>query len=686
MDAATREIFWQIESRWIFYVFSMASLLIFGWGLLRAIRFVRRGASPPQTPTMRMGFRPAMIEILSHGKLKAEKSARAWHLLVFYGFSVLFFVTCYLMLSHYGLGDLFVGTPYLLVSLFADLAGIGLLAGACLALVETRRISPDEKTRRAERCLVFSLLVLVSLSGFLVEGLRIFLEEDPWRTWSPAGSLASFLLRPLGEPVGRVLFRPLWWVHSMLALILVAWIPFSSRLRHMFFLPVHRPLEPVHPRSMPAPVDLQTLHLCGAGPGSVRLGIETASETTRKQRLGMLACMDCGHCETLCPAFQTGQPLSPKRALQDLRGHVMCRGKGVHPSPASPEIRPADAVTPASLWACRLCRACEERCPAGIGHVGQILEMRRAEVLGRGRLPDDGALALRSLARTGSPYGVSPAERTSWCQQHRVPERPQEAGASWLLWTGCFPPGDEQRPRVLAALVSLLRELGIPFFALQGSTSCCGDPARILGEEDLFQALARRQIQAIKQAGAKQILVHCPHCYTVLKDVYPLLGADFSVLHTSELFLEVMRKGRFRMEDRPTETSIVYHDPCFLGRYQELYEPPRSILSLLPGVQVLEAPRNRGDGFCCGGGGGHFFMDLDVQERPASNRLQEIRTQRAEVLSVSCSFCFAMFDDALRRLSDPAPLRIADWLELLREAVTFEELPRDPSAFPASRS
>jgi len=685
MDGATRQIFWQIENRWIFYVLALASLLILGWGVLRAARFVHRGAAPPQTPTRRMGFLFGMIEILSHGKLKAEKSARAWHLLVFYGFSVLFFVTCYLMLSHYGLMELFVGMPYLLVSLIADLAGVGLLAGACMALVETRHLSPDERTRKPERSLAFSLLGLVCLSGFLVEGVRIFLEDDPWRAWSPAGTLFSFLFRPLGEPVVRYLFRPLWWVHSALALGLVAWIPFSSRFRHMFFLPVHRPLEPLHPRSVPAPVDLQVLRLCGASPGSVRLGIETASETTREQRLGMLACMDCGRCETLCPAFQTGQPLSPRRVLQDLRGNVMCRRERVHPSPESAQIRPADAVTPASLWACRLCRACEERCPAGIGHVAQILEMRRAEVMGRGRLPDEGALALRNLARTGSPYGVSPAERTSWCQQHQVPDRPQEAGGSWLLWTGCFSPGDEQRPRVLSALVSLLRELGISFFAPQDLTSCCGDPARILGDEDLFQTMAARQIHAIKQAGANKILVHCPHCYTVLKDVYPLFGADLSVLHTSELFLDAMRKGCFQMKGCSRETPIVYHDPCFLGRYQDLYEPPRSILSLLPGVQVLDPPRTRREGFCCGGGGGHFFMDLDVQERPSSNRLREIRTQPAEVLSVSCSFCFAMFDDALRRLSDPDPVRVADWLELLREAVTFEALPPDRSVFPASK-
>jgi Fe-S oxidoreductase len=296
-----------------------------------------------------------------------------------------------------------------------------------------------------------------------------------------------------------------------------------------------------------------------------------------------------------------------------------------------------------------------------------MVEMRRAEVMGHGRLPDEGAAALRNLARTGNPYGAGSSDRASWIREQRVPDPPADNTAgSLLLWTGCFQAGDEQKPRVLTCMVELLKDLEIPFF-IPEETSCCGDPARILGEEDLFQATAREQIKAIEALGAEQVLVHCPHCYTALKDVYPLLGARFSVIHTSELLEGAIREKTLRGRGFPNPLSVVYHDPCFLSRYQGLADSPRSVLEGLAGLELREPPRARREGFCCGAGGGHFFMDLDLDERPSSQRLEELLAQRPDVLAVSCGFCFSMFDDAVRRLPEPPAVRIADWLELLRE-------------------
>jgi Fe-S oxidoreductase len=180
--------------------------------------------------------------------------------------------------------------------------------------------------------------------------------------------------------------------------------------------------------------------------------------------------------------------------------------------------------------------------------------------------------------------------------------------------------------------------------------------------------MAREQIEKVENSGAEEVLVHCPHCYTVLKDVYPLLGARFTVTHTSEFFEDVIHKERLQIQGLPRATSVRYHDPCFLGRYQEITEPPRKILNALPGLELRDLPRSGREGYCCGAGGGHFFMDLDLQERPSSQRLEEILKEEPEILAVSCGFCFSMFDDALRRLPEPSSLRIADWLELLEEA------------------
>lgn len=668
-DTPTREIFWAISNRWVFYALSFVTLAVLLWGLLRSVRFIRRGTDSDLGPIKRLGVKAAAKDILTHKPLIGEDRSRWWHLLLFYGFLVLFLVTCYLMLAQYGCQALFTGTPYLIVSLAADLAGAGVILGVLLALLATRRDDSPARDRTLTKGLVLSLLGLVCVTGFLVEGARIRFEGDPWRAWSPVGALASAFL-PASEG-GPRLFRVLWWSHSVLALGLLAWIPLSPRLRHMMFLPFHRAEKPVQPRSPVPFVDLDAVRISNPHPGSVRLGIESGSDTTRGQRLGFLACMDCGRCERLCPAFGTGQPLTPRKYLQDLREFAWDWEKGRKARHDESGISAAHAISPSALWACRLCRACEELCPAGIEHVSQLTEIRRAEVLGHGRLPADAAAALRNVARTGNPYGSGPAERLAWIREQRIPDRPAEgSGKATLLWTGCFQPGDEQKPRVLSCLVSLLRSLEIPFFIPLEAGSCCGDPARVLGDEDLFQAVVGREIRNIEASGAEEVLVHCPHCYTVLKDVYPLLGARFAVVHTSEFFQDLLHRGRLGVLSLPRAGTVTYHDPCFLSRYQRIVEPPKEILRSLAGLELRELPRCGTESYCCGAGGGHFFMDLDLDERPSSQRLEEILAQGSDTLAVSCGFCFSMFDDALRRLREPPPLRIADWLELLWEART----------------
>ncbi len=672
MDTATREIYWQISNLWLFYSLSMFALLVFLWGIIKSVRFILQGTVSSVRPAKKPGIRSTAVDIILHKILEGENKARWWHLLLFYGCLLLFLVTCYIMLAHYGFEQIFTGVPYLLLTLVADLAGAAVMAGILIALIKSLEHEPEDRDRVFKKRTILFLLGAIVITGFLVEGLRIHLQGDPWQTWSPVGAAVSWLFHPASGQGGHLLFKILWWLHGLLALGLLALIPYTPRLRHMFFLPVNRSMTPLEPRSPTPFTDLQALHSARPSPGSVRLGIETASDTTKKQRLGLLSCMECGRCERLCPAFQTGQPLSPRGYLQDLREYV-CLNEKQWMGPGEKSMVPAvEAVTPDSLWACRLCRACEELCPAGIEHVPQIIEMRRGEVLGKGRLPQDGAAALRNLTRTGNPYGVSPEERLSWIREQRIPDHLTEnPGKKLLLWTGCFQPGDEQKPKILSCLVELLKKLEIPFFTLQESASCCGDPARILGEEDVFQSLAREQIQKIQESGAEEILVHCPHCYTVLKDIYPLLGARFSVQHTSTFFQGLLREKRLQIQGSSDKVSVIYHDPCFLGRYQEIFEPPREILQSLPGLELHDPPRCRNEGYCCGAGGGHFFMDLDLQERPSSQRMEEILAQEAEVLAVSCSFCFSMFDDALRRLPDPPSLRIADWLELLKEATVF---------------
>lgn len=670
--AAGRELFWRIDAAWVFSFLRSSALIVFAAGCIGLLGWIRAGRRAGESPAMRLGWIRALAEIGLHARMKAERTARVWHLLVFYGFLSLLVVTICVMAAHYGAPFLFRGRIYLGLSVLAELGGVALAGGALLGLADSLRASRAGGRRKREASAVFSVLVLVCVSGFLLEAERILLSHDPWRAWSFVGNSFSFLLANFGTAGSTTFYETLWWAHAATSLCLVAWIPFSPRLRHLLFVPARRADSAVRPVSQPSQVDLESLRLAEAGFEPVRLGIASSRDLTPRQRAGLVVCMECGRCEKLCPAFQTGQPLSPRKAVLDLgRSAGLGRFPWRIPGSDFSQVCPADAVSGPSLWACRLCRACEETCPAGVEHVPIVLDLRRAEVLGRGRPPDAAAQALRHLARTGNPYGAPPAERLRWLKEQGIPEKPPKGQGAWLLWTGCLASGDDLKPRVLSAWVSLLRKAGASFYALHETAPCCGEPARSLGEEDLFRAVAGSRIRAVVQAGAEKILVHCPHCYTMLKDVYPLLGGDFRVVHTSEFFRRALREGllRVRPEDRGSSgpARLAYHDPCFLGRYQGLYEPPREILAAVAGSSALEAARRRGVSFCCGGGGGHFFMDLDTGERPASRRLEEMLGLGPEVLCVSCGFCHAMFEDAARRRVDPSPARIADWLELLDE-------------------
>jgi len=730
MNAAGREIFWNIPAPGLFYLLAVLAVAVSFCGFAVRIRLVLRGPEVRTAVRQRLGWHRVLGEILTHRVSGVRHPSGLWHLPLLYGFGALLVVTALVMVAYRGFPGVFQGRSYSILSALAEWAGLGLAFGASAGLVARARArrygGPGEDTPGSSAALIV-LLILV-LSGFLLEGLRLRLDGEAPGVWGFPGILVSRLFSGLPpEPVRQMHFLT-WWGHSLLALFFVGWLPFSS-LRHLFVLPVNRALKTLQPAGALPPLDLQDAALRESTPGAVRLGIERAADLTRLQRLGLLACVNCGRCEEVCPACRTGQPLSPRRLVQDLaaclsgrRGaaagwrdagaarqvdnlradRVEDRSKArdcgaaregvVLTGHRSSNTRAAGCVSTEALWACRLCLACEYSCPAGLEHVSMIGEMRRAEVLGHGRLPHEAAAALRHLGRTGNPYGSPPAEMEAWVREHRVPCEPGGRKGAFLLWPGCFPPGDDHKPRVLANLVNLLRRLDTPFFVLRGSEICCGDPARILGEEDLFQNVAAERIARMRASGVRQILVHCPHCYTVLKDLYPFWGAEFSVVHTSEFLAGALggaalesrepgiagplpygdsRRGNPRKPEQRAKivSRVTFHDPCFLGRYHGNFDGPRAVLASIPGLEVLEARQNRGGALCCGGGGGHFLMDLDAGERPAGLRLQQLLCTGADTLAVSCGFCAAMFEDALRKAPPAGQVRVADWLELLGESL-----------------
>ncbi len=679
VDEIRRVLFWQIEAPWLFYSASALATGCCAVGLWRKIRWIRQGARVPAEGLHIGTIGKVCTDILLHAQLRNDRIAGISHILLFYSFLTLLMVTTYVMIAGHLAPRMYAGIPYVGISIAADGAGTLMLIGVGLALYRRAKnirskdqISPAYTSADT---VLLTLLGFLSLSGLGLEGLRIHVQSDPWVVANPVGWLFSLLFAGIPAQDGVSLFRFLWWMHALTGLVMIAVIPFSNLL-HMFTVPANLlTRNPAGSVGCLRRTDLASLREGRTPIDTIGMGFYGPADLTWRHRLELLSCMRCGRCRAVCPAFLCGQPLSPLALMSDLKHYAMTgRHLLLAPDNKVPDRFAGLGMSTEAFWVCRLCRSCETSCPAAVRHTNAVMELRRSEVMAAGRLPPDAAHALRCLSRTGNPYNSAPHEKDQWIRDYKIPTSlasPRTKG-SVLLWPGCLSQADDVKTRVLIALTRLLSSLRIPYALFSHSESCCGEPARTLGDEDLFQALAQRQIARIQAAGAETILVHCPHCYTMLKDEYPSLGASFSVVHTSVFFRELLQKGRLRLNGHHIPSRIAFHDPCFLGRYHGLYDPPRDILCSLPGTQLLEPPCTRERSFCCGAGGGHFFMDLDLGERPSRRRFQELVSLGIDVVSVSCTFCAQMFEDAQRVLVPSPPVRIADWVELLAHAALGE--------------
>jgi Fe-S oxidoreductase len=411
-------------------------------------------------------------------------------------------------------------------------------------------------------------------------------------------------------------------------------------------------------------------------------GTGLIAHTTWKQRLDFISCTECGRCQDQCPAWATDKPLSPKLVIMDLRDHMfasaseLLSGKeapaeGVSAKPLVPDVIHDDV-----LWSCTTCGACVEQCPVDIEHVDTIVDMRRYEVLMEARFPNEAGLMLRNIENQGDPWGLGQSHRLDWTQglEFEVPvvsgTIPDEV--EYLFWVGCAGALDERARRTTQSIARLLHRAGVAFAVLGQGESCTGDPARRLGNEYLFQTQAQMNIETLKGAGVKKVVASCPHCFNSIAREYPSLGGDFEVLHHTQLLEKLLSEGRLQPQN-PVEQKITYHDPCYLGRHNDVYDEPRGVLDRVPGVSVTEMHRHRRTGFCCGAGGARMWMEEKIGSRINVNRTDEALATGADTISTACPYCLIMLDDATKsRQAEgavPESVKVVDVAQVLEQSV-----------------
>lgn len=529
-------------------------------------------------------------------------------------------------------------TGLALLKLVLDVSGTAVVAGATALYFFGRA-----RARRAQgaRAAVLGAIVLIAGSGFVLQGLRASLDAGAGS--GPVGHvLSSVLAFALPDAPARTTFyQALWWAHLGLALGLLVLAPLSP-LRHAGLAALHvAAAKPRADAALAFPFDLR--ELVASGKFDVRVGVGAAEDLGPTDRLGLLSCTACARCDDMCPSHGSGGPLSPSKLVGALAGAVLDRSAAA----ASPLV--GGRIGSEELWACSQCGGCTEVCPVLLDPTRLVAELRR-HVATNGRLDGSRADVLGKLSRTGNPYGLSAVTRRS------LVNAGADEGTETLLWLGCAAVYDARVRKTTDALLGLLRDAGEEVAVLGAEESCCGDPARRIGEEGRFQELALANIAWFERRRVKRVITLCAHCYLVLARAYPPLGAKFEVVHHATLLHDLIASGKLRPE-RGLSAPIALHDACFVGRQSGQFEAPRATLRALPGAEIVELGRTRELAACCGGGGGAYFCQPPrAGESPAMLRVREALASGARSLAVECPFCLRLLEDAAAAVAarDPA--------------------------------
>jgi Fe-S oxidoreductase len=531
---------------------------------------------------------------------------------------------------------------------------LALFFGAGLILVEYKRLGvtgPPLETAW-EDTFVFSVILAMTVSGYLMMGI------NTWAWPSPTGEILSPILQPLGPRVLVELYPTLFLVHSALVFALIAYIP-NSRLIHLITSPLNTYYTPITVKGeLTTPFDLK--QMLETGDFDVKVGAAEINDFTWRQKLGFDACTLCQRCSDACPAKASGTKLSPMHLILKLKALELQSygtGRRLH----------GNVVDPEELWACTTCRACVQECPVLIQHVEAIYDMRR-HLMAEGKVDKKKRDLLTFLTTVGNTYGLSTADRIKWAEGLDIKLWGEEPNQEFLYWVGCAGSYDTRNQAVSRALVKIMKSAQVSFGVLGNDEKCNCEVARRVGEEGRFQQAAMELIEMMNKRGVRKIVTQCPHCYNTFKNEYPRFGGKFEVVHHTQLITRLLREGKLRLKKQIDQT-VTFHDPCYLGRYNDEFEAPRAAIRAISGKKFVELPRSRTKSFCCGGGGGNTWYTVESQKKCSVIRLEEAQQLSPDILAAACPYCISMFEDAGKVLGTSEKMQIRDVAELVVEAL-----------------
>ncbi len=526
---------------------------------------------------------------------------------------------------------------------------VSLFALICVIVAGVRRavFPPYPEAITLDAYIILSLIGLLMIAFFNLHGVEIAIGEESAAGFMPISSYVAASLYA-GQTVesARPLITFWWWMHAIVLLAFLNYLPYS---KHMHIL-----------SSIPSCYfrrfgKANTLPLETFVKGNT-FGVDTLDKFTWKDLFDSYACTECGRCQNVCPAANTGKPLNPRQVIHDLKINLLTNGPAVQAGqkPTLPLIGmdgkggsiPEGSISEDAIWSCTTCGACMEVCPVFIEQMPKLLQMRRYLVEMKAHFPEELLNLFENMEQRSNPWGIAPTERTKWCSQLDV--KPFDSSTEYLLYVGCAGAFDSRNKLIAVSLAQILDAAGLSWGILGKDELCCGDSVRRLGNEFVFDRMAKENVKLFKDKGVKKIITLCPHCFSTLKNDYRQYGFEGEVIPHSELIDDLIQKGKLKLRKTVDLGKVVFHDSCYLGRHNDIYESPRSVIGKATGKAPVEMDRNRGESFCCGAGGGRMWMEEHLGTRINLNRVDEALTRKPDTVCVTCPYCMTMFEDGLK--------------------------------------
>lgn len=657
----------------IFIVIFLAAFAVFAFNVKRLIGYLKVGKKENRFDNPSKRIINVLKIAFGQSKLLRDPVAGTIHFVIFWGFILfLFAVGETIIQGFYSPFSLeFLGPFNSVVTLVKDIFGLLVIAAVLYALYRRYVLKIERldvgKEGQLDATLILLMILIVVVSMFGQSAAHIAENNfilSKWELYPLSAPLASLFFDGPSAST-NLFFEIFWWMHIVVIFVFMNYLPYSKHLHVLSSIPNVYFSKVGNKKYEVKPLDLED-------EDAEQFGAADIEHLTWKQLLDGYACTECGRCTAACPAANTGKKLSPRKIIVDIRRrleekapHILA-GEG-NVEGITDKTLVHDYITDEELWACTTCNACVFECPVTIEHLDSIIDMRRDLVLSEATFPNELNNVFKNLETNFTPWAFNHQDRANWADGMNIKTMAEDNNGEILFWVGCAGSFDNRYIAVTKAFAKLMQKANINFRILGTEEKCNGDTARRLGNEYLAQMMMMENIETLNNYDVKKIVTCCPHCYNSLKNEYPQFGGNFEVIHHTEMIEELLGTNRIELKDEEINNKVTFHDSCYLGRYNDIYDAPRNPLKMIKGLELVEMERNRDKGFCCGAGGGRMFIEETEGQRVNENRTEEALKTNADTIASACPFCMTMMSDGVKTFQKEDTVKVKDIAELILE-------------------